>query len=375
MLRRWMAALRYAPNSDYELAFDGHAAGRRLLIFTEHVNATYFISFDLPLRAMHARGEVNVAVTSQAFVARHGGVDYAARCLQQFRPDTVIFTRYGGEEGAAMIDLFRQRGVPVIYHIDDDLLHVPDSLGAEIKQRQGAQAQARDAMLQRADTIYASTPYLAALLQARYPNATIFHGIYAPYMGDALEPVTAAPRPYPIMGYMGSKGHHEDLAMLVPQIAAVMEANPTLHFEVFGTIAMPEVLARAFPQRTRHYTVQKAYRDFLATLAGLQWDIGLAPLVDASFNRCKAPTKFIEYSAADIPTLASAIGVYEAAMPEGGGQLLQPGDWQAAMQHWLDHPAARAQALATARTHCAAHFSLHKLEQQLAKLCGISIRE
>lgn len=367
VLRRLLRRQAAPQGHGFDLFLGGNRGARNVLIFTEYVNATYFISFDIPLRRLHADGKVNLAVASQRCVGDSGPGCWD-RWADEFRPDVVVMTRYGLPHGPAILDAFRQRGIPVVYHIDDDLLEVPDSLGAEIKQRQGAgdMVEARGYLLANCDLIYASTRHLAETLGERFPGQPIFQGIYAPYMGDELGAVQKPARAGPIVGYMGSKGHQHDLELAVPALERLLEERPTLEFEVFGTIRMPPALER-FGKRVRSRSVQKSYREFLATLAGLGWDIGLAPLVDAPFNRCKAPTKYIEYSAAGIPVLATDISVYRDAMPAGGGMLVGD-DWYGAISRWLDAPQSAEEALSVARDHCGRVFGLSVLERQVSDL-------
>lgn len=350
-------------SNDFDVCVDGNPAGRNILIFTENVNATYFISFDIPLREMHRRGEVNFAVVSQNLVARKG-----EGCWKQwngaFKPQLVIITRYGQPFGAQIVDYFKAQKIPVVYHIDDNLLEIPHSLGAEIQKRQGAQdvIEARRYQLAQCDLIYASTPHLAGLLGNLYPHQNIYHGMYAPFMGERVT-VSRQTREYQTVGYMGSKGHQEDLDLVVPALERLLDERPDLHFEVFGTIQMPKSLER-FGDRIKSHKVNKAYAEFLSVLAALNWDVGLAPLVNEDFNLCKAPTKFIEYTAAGIPVMASNIPVYSNVIPQGGGVLVD-NDWFEALSHYLDSPALRQQMVETAQVHCASNFSIKRLEQQL----------
>lgn len=367
LLQRWLRRGETGGADAFDICLGGNRQARNVLIFTEHVNATYFISFDIPLRRLHAQGRVNFAVVSQQRVKARG----AAACenwADAFRPDVVVMSRYGQPHAAEILAFFRRRGIPVIYHIDDDLLDVPESLGTEIRQRQGADSvvAARRHLIGHCDLVYASTVHLAGLLQQRFPAQRIVAGsIYAPYMGDELGPVTRATRRGPVVGYMGSKGHQHDLDLAVPALIRLLEERPEIEFEVFGTIQMPPQLVR-FGNRVHSRSVQKSYRDFLATLAELGWDIGLAPLVDASFNRCKAPTKYIEYTAAGIPVIASDIHVYRDVMVGGGGGVLASGDgWHEAITAWLDSPGKRQDALVAARDHCREAFALPVLERQL----------
>lgn len=342
---------------------DVPASGARVIVFTEHFNATYFISFDIPLRQLHARGAASFRAYSQEDVAAGGAACWRA-WLDDFHPEVVIMSRYGQANGIDIQNDCRVRGIPVVYHIDDDLLELPASLGREIVERQGAATQARRTMLQDCDLIYASTRVLAQVLRKRVPGKPVFQGIYA-----SCIPIQPAGRPAQhasTVGYMGSKGHKEDLALVVPALVQLMREHPAMRFETFGTIEMPEEL-RQFGGRVRHHPVQKSYGEFLRTLAGLGWSLGLAPLVDEPFNRCKAPTKFIEYTACGIPVVASDVVVYAAEIPAGAGMLVRH-DWKQAIEKLLGDAAGRARLLERARSHCDRAFSPQVLQQQLLDL-------
>jgi glycosyltransferase involved in cell wall biosynthesis len=342
------------------MAADSPMVGRRVLIFTEHFNATYYISFDIPLRALHARGETSFRAYDQQAVA-NGGECCWRQWLDSFRPDVVFFTRYGRADGASIMHDCRMRGIPIVYHIDDNLLDLPPSLGLEIVARQGAAAAARRTMLERCDLIYASTRVLADVLKGYFPQKPIFQGIYASMVQVKLPP--ANPDAPLTIGYMGSKGHKEDLALVVPALVSLMEQRPKLRVETFGTIEMPRELLR-FGERVQHHTVQKGYHGFLQTLADLNWTIGLAPLVDEPFNRCKAPTKFIEYTSCGIPVVASDAVPYAEAIVLGCGVLVQD-NWEVSIARLLDDSDERSFLVTTAQAHCVNTYATHILEAQL----------
>jgi len=339
----------------------GHASAPTLLVFTEHFNATYSISFELPLRHLHGQGRVNFSAYSQAEVAAAGRRGWQA-WVRACRPRTVVFSRYGRGDGVEIMEYCCRLGIAVVYHIDDDLLELPASLGPEVLRRHMAPevVQARRALLAGCDLVYASTPELARVLGQRFPAQRIFHGIYAPYLQTRALPCD--PQAPATIGYMGSRGHKEDLALAVPALVRLMHERPQLRFETFGTIEMPADLA-PFGGRVRHHEAHAGYAQFLQALGTLDWHVGLAPLVDEPFNRCKAPTKFIEYTGAAIPVVASAV-VYADAVPPSCG-LLVAGDWYGALAHSLDDPAARGQRLESARAHCRDVFDLEVLARQV----------
>lgn len=356
--------------ADIEVFVAGHPFAKNVLVFTEHLNATYFISFDIPLRRLNSSGAVNFAAVSQKGVAEAGSKCWE-RWTHAFRPDIVIMTRYGQGDGLEILSFFQGKGIPVVYHIDDDLLELPASLGEEIQKRHGQVAETRRQLLSKCDLIYASTAHLAEVLQQRFPAQRIYHGIYAPYMEEALRSARSAAKPRQVIGYMGSKGHQHDLQLAIPAVERLLDERPELEFEVFGSIVMPDELRR-FGKRVRHHSVQKSYEEFLASLAGLGWGIGLAPLVEEPFNRCKAPTKFIEYTAAGIPTMASCNPVYGEVIPENAGYLVRDQDWYTGLRFWLDQPQARSESLSCAQAYCEQTFSIARLTEQVAHVLNLA---
>ncbi len=372
LFRRLLARKSKIKAEEFEIHLDGNSSGQNILLFTEHVNATYFISFDIPLRRMHARGEINLAVVSQKHVdANHKGC--WERWSATFKPEIVIMTRYALPYGVEILNYFKERNIPVIYHIDDDLLQLPESLGAEIQKRQGATetVNARKYLLEHADIFYASTAHLADVMLKRFPEQKVMYGIYAPYMGNEILHAPKNNQKHQVIGYMGSKGHQHDLELVVPALERLLDEQPLLHFETFGTIRMPHKLQR-FGSRAISRTVQKSYIEFLGTLSGLEWDIGLAPLVNEPFNQCKAPTKFIEYTACGIPVIASNVSVYSIVIPDGGGILVGE-DWYTAISGALDSSQKLAEQLFISQQYCEQVFSLPVLERQLENIFSTAL--
>ncbi|WP_162863654.1 glycosyltransferase [Pseudomonas viridiflava] len=345
----------------------------RILVFTENLNATYFISFDIPFKVLRSEGALEFEVVTQLRVGKKGTPAWE-KFYNGFNPNLVIMTRYGLPHGREILDYFKEKEIPVIYHIDDNLLEIPSSLGAAIQMAHGAAEviEERRYLLENCDLTYASTSYLAQHLQSVFPSQKIFSGMYAPYMASHITKVEKKRSSSQTIGYMGSKGHQEDLELVVPALIRLMDDNPTLRFEVFGSIKMPDSLIR-FGNRVKSHQVNKGYVQFLNTLADLNWDVGLAPLVNEKFNLCKAPTKFIEYTAAGIPVVASDILVYSQVIPEGGGMLVQD-DWHAAITDLLNDQTLRESMVETAHLFCAYNFSEKQLQAQLKNLLGRVVR-
>lgn len=373
LLKYLLKKVAFKGRKGFDRFIVGNPLGPNVLVFTEHVNATYYISFDIPLTVLNREKALNFAVASQQRVERKG-LGIWERWDHAFRPDLVIMTRYGLPYGAEILDYFKEKKIPVIYHIDDNLLDIPPSLGVVIKKTHGASKviEARRYLLENCDLIYASTQYLAQHLQDLFPQQKIFSGMYAPYMAEHLCKAEKPNKGHQTIGYMGSRGHQEDLEQVVPSLIRLLDDNPAVRFEVFGSIKMPVGLIR-FGKRVKAHEVSADYIGFLKKLASLNWDIGLAPLADEKFNLCKAPTKFIEYTAAGIPVIASDILVYNRVAPQGCALLVR-GEWYAAINSLLKDPQLRVSMVKNARTYCANNFSEKRLQTQLITLISETIR-
>jgi glycosyltransferase involved in cell wall biosynthesis len=377
--RRPVSAL--ADPLRYAYRFESSYQKPRILILVDHVRATYFLSFHYVLERLHNQAELAFFVLDSGEIERwsqHKSPEaFVQQVIAEVQPTVVIFSRYGQPHGDRLPALFKANQIATVCHMDDDLLNIPLALGTDIQKRHGDQAvlRARNILLAESDLIYASTAFLGDHFTTQFPQQTIFQGIYAPYLNGLLtdepsEPPSAmtlsASKPLTI-GYMGSKGHQKDLAMVSPAIAQIMRQHPHLRFETFGTIDLPDEL-KPFRDRVCAYKTNTDYAGFLNQLQQLHWDIGLAPLEDTDFNRCKAPTKYIEYTTCGIATIASSGNVYSQFIPENQILIAQPNEWRDKIQRLITNPALRVALVSEGQRYCAQTFSLGVLETQIKKL-------
>lgn len=157
-----------------------------------------------------------------------------------------------------------------------------------------------------------------------------------------------------VIGYTGSNSHMDDLAMIMPTMSKLMTKYDNLHFQLLGSVELNKVpeLFKGFSKDALdridlgHATPTfDEYPDWLATQP---WDIGIAPLVDTSFTRCKSHIKIMEYAMVKIPCVASR--VYPYFMPIRGKQvskdgetvlLARPQEWEAKLTQLIEIPELR----------------------------------
>jgi glycosyltransferase involved in cell wall biosynthesis len=332
-----------------------------VLVVGDAVGATQWISFSQPLA-----GAADVQLTLAANDSGWSEPDAIDRFWDGVRPSVLILSRYTEDHAAALIARARRDGVPVVFHLDDDLLNVPESLGRSKFEHynQPARLENLRTALQASDLVYASTGPLAKTLAG--------HGITTPIAaGDLYCSVRAetAPTPRraaaPTIGYMATGGHNADLELALPAIISLMDALPDLRFETFGRVAAPRALTR-FGDRVTHHPGIADYAAFLARLADLGWWAAIAPLEDTTFNRCKADTKWVEYSFAGIPTVASDLPVYRRGCESGCGFLAaDESQWRDALGRLVQDENLRDATVERARRKLATVYSPQRLQGQL----------
>lgn len=347
------------------------ATAERIMFVANGMIPTLQLSFLKPLAPLVERGEMLAGVLTEAdFMTRNADIydgmvwDWIERRLSQFRPSMLVFCRYSGPHYEQMVDWARRSGVPVIYHIDDDLLSIPPDIGLN-KYRSHNHPRRLAAvryLLDNADLVYCSTERLERRLKDLDVAAPIVAGrIYC--SGEILRP--AGRGPVRRIGYMASADHAHNLDMILPAIVTFLRRNRDVGFELFGTIPKPEVLEE-FGERITSARAIANYDRFLHGFAERAWDVGLCPLAPLPFNLMKANTKWVEYTAAGAAVVASAGTVYDEGCADGCGLLASTAEeWLAALQSLVDTPSLRFEVASRAQAKVAASYSIDALRDQV----------
>jgi hypothetical protein len=263
-----------------------------------------------------------------------------------------------------MSEWARRRGVPVIYHIDDDLLGVPRSLGEAKHAYHNAPERVATvrSLLETADLTYASTEALCDRLLARMPDIRVVAGKI-----NASGRVMSKPRDLPasVIGYMASADHSANLEMVLPAIIEVLDRHPQLSLELFGSIPLPSRL-EPFAARVRRFDPIADYEEFLKALGNRHWDIGICPLEPTDFNLTKSNNKWVEYTSVGAAVVASAGIIYDDCCAGGCGLLAGDIDeWTAALDHLVSDVAGRLIMVDRAQRKLESDFSISEHRQQI----------
>jgi len=166
-----------------------------------------------------------------------------------------------------------------------------------------------------------------------------------------------------VIGYAGSNSHQDDLEMFFPALKRIMEKYPHVFFESVGSISKNMLgMFKDFDLDTMLrcdlLPSTWTFREYPEMMCNTKWDIGVAPLVDSPFTRCKSHIKFLEYSAIKLPIIASKVYPYyveidgrEVITHEKTGLLVKPSEWFDAMEDLILNKEKRIQLGLNAYEH------------------------
>ena len=230
-----------------------------------------------------------------------------------FDCEYLILSRwYAPEHILEVINLARKNEKKIFLHLDDYLFSVPKSIGINKWRRYSSpkMLEALYAAAELTDGIIASTNLLADQIKSILPQSRV---LVLPYWrslnSTKCNSNDFSKRPYPVIGYMGTQTHAEDLELISSDLDRLLDRNKSIVFETFG-IDIPKALLEKYPDRCFTLPKVESYHQFQSILASLGWWLGLAPLTENVFNYCKTNTKFVEYIQAGIPVIASNFGPY-----------------------------------------------------------------
>ncbi|WP_347116301.1 glycosyltransferase [Leclercia sp. S52] len=169
--------------------------------------------------------------------------------------------------------------------------------------------QRESALLTRADIVFTGGPSLYEARKGRHPNIHCFaSSVDAVHFEQALDRANHHPLqdeiPHPRLGYYGVIDERMDLSL----IAALADSHPEWQIVVVGPVV--KIDPATLPRRSNiHYPGMQPYQALPQFLAG--WDVCLMPFALNESTRFISPTKVLEYMAAQLPVVSTAIADVE----------------------------------------------------------------
>lgn len=217
----------------------------------------------------------------------------------------VVGQRIGGQDIDTLWYQLKQAGVKLVWETDDDLWSMDESNPARLQITDMTRYWMESAIRQ-AHLVTTTVPHLADAMRQFNPNVTVIPNAIDP----ALLTTERKRAERLTIGWAGGSSHHDDFRSVIGSLRAVSDHRGDVDFHSIGVD-----YGKDFGLFHNRFTPWRA--SMLDYYSGLDFDIGIAPLLDTPFTRSKSPIKAIEYNALGIPVIASNVGPYRDYVVDG----------------------------------------------------------
>jgi glycosyltransferase involved in cell wall biosynthesis len=253
----------------------------------------------------------------------------------------VLGQRIGGQDFDVAWANLRSAGVKLVWETDDDLWSMDESNPARLQITDMTRYWMESAIGQ-AHLVTTTVPHLADAMRRFNPNVTVIPNAVDPALLTAerkrAERLT--------VGWAGGSSHHDDFRSVVGALRTVTDHRGDVDFHSVGV----DYGSDFGLNRNRHTGWHASMLDYYSSI---DFDIGIAPLLDTPFTRSKSPIKAIEYNALGIPVVASNVGPYRDYVVDGVNGFLcdTEAEWVDRLNLLISDGDLRASMSVAAREH------------------------
>lgn len=237
----------------------------------------------------------------------------------------------------------------LVYEIDDDLWSIDPLNYSAYRDHDAVERDGAEVAASVAHLVIVSTEPLAEVMRQFNPNVVVCPN----HIDGALLDLERPRRDRLTIGWAGGDSHLRDIGMLAPQLKRFLRDNPSVEFHDLGTDYRQ---AFKLPGRFTGWST-----DMWDYYRNIDFDIGLAPLANTTFNRSKSAIKALEYMALGIPVIASHSPAYSGMVVHGetGYLVRQEHEWRRYLRQLVNDEAMREEMGAAGKRR-AAEWTIQK---------------
>lgn len=246
----------------------------------------------------------------------------------------------------------RKYGKCLLTEIDDAIFSTSYYNGAANFHRAGDfLTQVFANQVQASDGLIVSTPYLKDYYLKYHKSVHVVENAIDLSLWRSITPQRG---PEVNLGWMGGASHNEDLALVKDAIFKVIEKDNVWFKCLHGT---PDFFKGN--KKIKWDSVFKPIDKYPRWVSKAGFNIGIAPLLDNTFNRSKSNLRWLEMSAMGIPTVASPLNHFKETIEHGVTGFLASTheEWISYLLRLIDEPELRENVGRNARNQVKEHWN------------------
>ena len=171
---------------------------------------------------------------------------------------------------------------------------------------------------------------------------------------------------------MGSKSHKAELDKITPVINKLLLKNPSFCFESFGVNLNLSSFDKTIHKRIKFREAVSGYQEFMIKLNNLGWWVGLAPLFNNEFNKCKTICKWIEYTECNVPMISSKVKPYvNLGINDLIKNALNNKEWEEKILLLINNKSERNKLITKSNNYIKENYSSLKAAERMEKIFDI----
>ena len=273
--------------------------------------------------------------------------------------DVVLFQRQYAPESLMFIRRAKALNRVTIALVDYNVWNIPPKSPANPVYR-GLILERFNAILGEAHATVTSTPHLKSIISKYNSNCHIFRNLVDPIITTFLTPGRDNPEEIRI-GWTGTPHHIEDIIHAEGFIRKISRLYKQVKWIFMGFA--PPTINQLMPKERYELYGFVPVDAFYPAMASLDFDIGIAPLVDNDFNRGKTARKAQEYAVLQIPMVLAPTKTYEDWIHTE--TCLKPkwnstDSWTEQLSYLIENPQERNRLAKNAYDYVIENHDIHK---------------
>jgi glycosyltransferase involved in cell wall biosynthesis len=327
-----------------------------ILFFQGNLYASGYYRLAHPAEEMERQGLAEVNVVSSKDEWRNKDSSQTGWLISKLqKADLVVLQLQNNSFTNAVIPIIRKFNKKIVMDYDDNLFEVPKwnpayfGLGTEyvdfiVHNKTGehmnieANIERQKEMMEStrlADMVTVTGPDLADVYRRFNPNVHIL-----PNSVDfrLIKPCKKSTDGKIRIFWQGSSTHLKDLAEISDVMTDITEKYDNVIWTFWGSgYETVKEIFKGIPEDRIEFIETVPFDEYYDKLNSLTIDIGICPLTDIYYNKCKSNVKWLEYSALKVPAVASKISTYGAIEHGKTGFLAKKyANWMSALSRLIE---------------------------------------